>query len=125
MSSTKIYWENPLLSTFTVKVMACSQTGEHFELVIGEDSIRPEGGGQAGDRGTITIQEGKGSFSNALLRDGHVTLHSDIEIEEGTEIELKLDMDWRRGMMRNHTAEHLFVSSLLHINSDAELGYIW
>ncbi|MHA1927079.1 MAG: hypothetical protein ACTSV2_00715, partial [Candidatus Thorarchaeota archaeon] len=38
---------------------------------------------------------------------------------------LKLDMDWRRGMMRNHTAEHLFVSSLLHINSDAELGYIW
>ncbi len=110
MSSTKIYWENPLKSGFTVKVKSCSKKEDYYEIAISGDSIRPEGGGQAGDKGTMVHCEGIGSFSNTLLRNELVTILSDCEIENGQEIELELDMDWRKGMMRNHTAEHLFVS---------------
>jgi len=125
MYSTKIYWENPQLQSFEVTVLHCKKIEEHFEITIAEEVARPEGGGQAGDRGSLTCESGEIEFFDTVLRGDKITLLTNKEIPNEKQIPLKLDMKWRKGMMRNHTAEHLLVSSLLRINSDLKLGYIW
>jgi len=125
MYSTKIYWEKPLLQSFDVTVLHCEKVEDNFEIAIAEEVARPEGGGQAGDRGSMIFEGGEVEFFDTVLRGENITLLSNSEIPDEKKFQLKLDMKWRKGMMRNHTAEHLFVSSLLQINSDLKLGYIW
>ena len=125
MYSTKIYWENPQLQSFEVTVVHCKKVEDNYEITIAEEVARPEGGGQAGDRGSLKCESGEVEFFDTVLRGENITLLSNSEIPDEKKFQLKLDMKWRNGMMRNHTAEHLFVSSLLQINSDLKLGYIW
>ncbi len=124
MPKSFVYWTEPLKSIFDVTVKTCIETEDGFEVVIEEPVVRPEGGGQAGERGTIVQSEREVQFHDTAERDGKTTLICKEPVETGTAT-LHIDMSWRRASMRNHSAEHLFVSRMKRIHDGAELGYIW
>jgi len=112
-------------SQFSVKIKSCDRQNDVYHISIDKDVIRPEGGGQAGERGTLVSNAGTIKISNTMSIDSDTILITDKPIEQGTEVTLHIDMEWRSQMMRNHTAEHLFVGQMKIINPDIELGYIW
>ncbi|MHA1248255.1 MAG: hypothetical protein ACTSPE_13085 [Candidatus Thorarchaeota archaeon] len=120
-----IYWEDPLESEFRVTVTSCRQTERGYEITIDEHVARPEGGGQAGDRGTLEVGGAIVRFVDTVEDNGSVVLICEGPVEVGAEASLKIDMQWRRSMMRNHSAEHLFVASMKRVHEGVELGYIW
>ncbi len=121
MLPSKPYWDAPLEGEFEVKVISCKDSPEGYQTSIDRDVIRPEGGGQAGDRGSLNGVR----IKNTISVDDHTVLLTDEQIPVGSQGVLSIDMDWRHAIMRNHTAEHIFVSQLKRINKNAELGYIW
>ncbi len=124
MSERYIYWEDPLTDTFEVTIKSCKKGEDGHEVIIDEHVVRPEGGGQAGDRGTLEVDDKIIRFNDTVERDGDLVLICENSVKEGPAT-LHIDMDWRRSTMRNHSAEHLFVSRMKRIHNGAELGYIW
>lgn len=121
MASSKTYWDEPLRESFQVSVLSVEKTENGFHVRIDQDVIRPEGGGQAGDRGTL----GDVRILNTVKENNQILLETDKPVEIGETFELRIDMNWRRSSTRNHTAEHIFVSQLKQLNEDIKLGYIW
>ena len=83
-----------------------------------ETSFYSEQGGQAGDRGAIVGEGGRGGFRvEDTQREGGVVRHYGVqesgEVLEGQEVCLELEADWRVGCMRSHTATHL-LNRVLH-----------
>ncbi len=125
MSSPKVYWIDPLEYEFKVKVTYCEKVDDQFHISIDRDVIRPEGGGQAGDRGEMHTRSGEVQVVNSIVTDVGTRLVTEVPVDEGEHVTLLIDMVWRRSMMRNHTSEHLFISELKRLREDIELGYIW
>ncbi len=101
--------------------MKVEKVDDVYRIIIDKDVVRPEGGGQAGDRGSLDDAK----ILNTVQHDDITYLETDSSLEEGKRAVLRVDMKWRRGSMRNHTAEHLFVSQLRKQDKDLKLGYIW
>jgi alanyl-tRNA synthetase len=118
------YWEDPYKFVFDAKIVSSSKQKDGFLIGLSEDVVRPEGGGQAGDRGVIKLATQEVPFSNTISSDDGATLVTSMTIEE-QECEIHIDKEWRLAMMRNHTGEHLFMSAMKKIDSNIELGYIW
>ncbi|MFW9920781.1 MAG: hypothetical protein ACFFED_14345 [Candidatus Thorarchaeota archaeon] len=121
MLSSKPYWDEPLVDRFEVTVLSVERNEDGYRVSIDKDVIRAEGGGQAGDRGSI----GEARISNTILLDNHIFLLVDRSLEEGSTTTLMIDMEWRRASMRNHTAEHILVKQLKQQDENLRLGYIW
>ncbi|MCF2138325.1 MAG: hypothetical protein K9W43_13920 [Candidatus Thorarchaeota archaeon] len=124
MPKSFIYWTDPLVDTFDVTIVSCVKGEEGYEVVIDDPVVRPEGGGQAGDRGSLVQKKKTIEFFDTREQDGNLILVCKAPVEKGAAT-LQVDMAWRRASMRNHSAEHLFVSQMKRIHKDAELGYIW
>ncbi|MHA1741217.1 MAG: alanyl-tRNA editing protein, partial [Candidatus Thorarchaeota archaeon] len=69
-----IYWEDPLESEFRVTVTSCRRTERGYEITIDEHVARPEGGGQAGDRGTLEVGGAIVRFVDTVEDNGSVVL---------------------------------------------------
>ncbi|HYK99359.1 MAG TPA: alanine--tRNA ligase-related protein, partial [Candidatus Acidoferrales bacterium] len=90
--------------------------GSDVEIVLDRTPFYPEGGGQVGDRGTITTDEGRAMVADtqtaapgvivmsAKVVDGVLRLHGAARAV--------VDEDVRRDTMRNHTATHLLHATL-------------
>jgi alanyl-tRNA synthetase len=98
-------------ATMTGKVEA----GESAELVLATSSFYPEGGGQIGDRGEIVTPSGRFQvedtrrFGDAIVHIGQVS-EGAIAVDETAET--RVDVQFRLGSMRNHTATHLLHAAL-------------
>ncbi|MCK4484179.1 MAG: hypothetical protein KAU89_05105, partial [Candidatus Thorarchaeota archaeon] len=57
MTSLPPYWVDPLKDQFIVTIADSRPTEEHFETTIEEDVVKAAGGGQAGDRGILRIDQ--------------------------------------------------------------------
>ena len=125
MKEGPVYWINPLENKFQVTIVACNRNEEIYEIGIKENVIRPSSGGQAGDRGKLRVDETTLDIQDTILIDGVVALIAEKPVEPNTTAALEIDMNWRRSSMRNHTAEHIFMSAMKRIQPDVELGYIW
>ena len=125
METQPYYWNDPLKSQFEVTVKSVVKADDHYYVEIIEPVIRPTGGGQAGDRGTIILQGKLYPFTDTVIHEGKpvlVTKAPPVEKSRGT---LNIDMDWRRDMMSNHTSEHIFVGLSKKRYPEAKLGRIW
>ncbi len=125
MKDAPIYWTNPHKHEFQVTIVSCTKNDEIFHLGIRQHVIRPAGGGQAGDKGTLLIDNAAIRVYDASLIDGVVTLVTDKPVKPEITGFLEIDMNWRRASMRNHTAEHIFMSAMKRIVPESDLGYIW
>ena len=125
MDDAPPYWTNPYEDEFQVTVVSCRKTGSLYEIGIKEKAAKAAGGGQAGDKGRLLIENNELPFSDTAVVDGVVTLIANASVKEGSIGQLNIDMNWRKSSMKNHTAEHIFMSTMIRLNPKLKLGYIW
>ena len=111
---------------FDIEVESILEVNGHFHIRISKQVARPAGGGQAGDRGVLSIDEKKYEFIDTILHNGNTVLvmKNSPTSSKGKAI-LKLDMSWRKAMMTNHTSEHIFVGAMKKKYTELKLGKIW
>ena len=90
--------------------------GSDVELVLDRTPFYPEGGGQVGDRGTLTTDEGRALVADTQTAAPGVIVMS-AKVVDGV-LRLKaparavVDEELRRDTMRNHTGTHLLHATL-------------
>jgi alanyl-tRNA synthetase len=90
--------------------------GSDVELVLDRTPFYPEGGGQVGDRGTITTDEGRALVADTQTAAPGVIVMS-AKVVDGVlrlraPAKASVDEELRRDTMRNHTATHLLHATL-------------
>ena len=93
--------------------------GDTVEVVFEKTPFYPEGGGQAGDTGTVELLHGQGVIKDTYRQAGELIVHL-LEITEGTlklgdKVELKVDGHKRQTTRSNHSAAHLLHAALKHV----------
>ena len=93
--------------------------GTDVEIVLDRTPFYPEGGGQVGDRGTITTDEGRAMVADTQTAAPGVIVMSakvvDGVLRVRSRAHAAVDEDARRDTMRNHTATHLLHATLRNI----------
>ncbi len=94
-------------------------TGDTVEVVFEKTPFYPEGGGQAGDTGTVELLHGQGVIKDTYRQASDLIVHQ-LEITEGTlklgdKVELKVDAEKRQTTRSNHSAAHLLHAALKHV----------
>src|SRR6266852_5809618 len=93
--------------------------GKDVELVLDRTPFYPEGGGQVGDRGTITTDEGRAMVADTQTAAPGVIVMSakvvDGVLRVSAQAHAAVDEELRRDTMRNHTATHLLHATLRNL----------
>jgi alanyl-tRNA synthetase len=88
-----------------------AQEGDEVVIVLDRTVFYAEGGGQVGDRGTISAISGTADVvdTRPLLPGltGHLVRIRSGEISKGDPVKLQVDPQWREGSQRAHTATHI------------------
>lgn len=116
----KLYWADPHRSAFSSTLAAAFKTGGTIDgkpsIVLEQTLFYPEGGGQLGDVGTLTIGGRSIAVLDTQIDDAGVIHHvvespialaSDAGAAEGT-----IDVARRRDHMAQHTAQHALSRAL-------------
>ncbi|MFX1580179.1 MAG: hypothetical protein ACFFBJ_11065, partial [Promethearchaeota archaeon] len=125
MPDVPIYWTDPHKNEFDVSIKSMKRVNDHYHITIEENVIRPAGGGQAGERGVLIVGNQSVDIVDTLSDSGEVVMVSTKGELEETSGKLRVDMDWRFSMMRNHTSEHLFVSMVQKRHDELSIGDLW
>ena len=96
-----------------------------YQVHLREDVIRPAGGGQAGEKGILSVGTKQVSILDTVIDSGRVILLTDGSLPEESEGQLDIDIEWRTSMMKNHTSEHILVSTLKEKYPDLKVGDLW
>lgn len=108
----KLYWENPYDTKFIAKVTSIKEPG----LVLDKTLFYPESGNQLSDRGYIKIGDIKLKIEK-VSKDGDDIIHhtpSDLKnkINIGDNVEGEIDWQYRYGLMKAHSSQHIFSAVL-------------
>lgn len=115
----ELYYREPYTRVFDATVTSCSPCDDGFAIELDQTAFYPTGGGQPGDRGTLTLGDGEDQVV-AHVREavpgegGEGVAHlSDAPFPVGAHVRGALDWAWRRDNMEAHTGEHM-VSGIVH-----------
>ena len=103
METAKLYYEDSRLREFDARVLECRQEGQHWLVTLDRTAFYPEGGGQAGDTGTLAGVRVLDTQEHAQ----EVIHFCDGALEPGTVVHGVIDYDRRFDLMQQHTGEHL------------------
>ena len=95
----KLYYDDPFLFEFNATVTEVTENG----VVLDRTAFFPEGGGQAGDRGTINGIE----VSDTKTVDGKIVHFISSPLPLGAEVFCEVDAKERFRKMQHHTGEHI------------------
>lgn len=109
METRKLYYEDSHLSRFTSEVLSCVQTAAGWEVTLSATAFYPEGGGQAGDSGTLNGVR----VRSTREQEGAVIHLCEAPQEVGAEVTGVIDYDLRFPRMQQHSGEHI-VSGILN-----------
>ena len=114
MQTRELYYEDPMCSHFTATVTACQALGGgRFAVTLDQTAFFPEGGGQPGDRGTLTYDGAAVPVLDTQLQAGEPTHLCAAPIPVGETVDGALDWPHRFDLMQQHAGEHL-VSGEIH-----------
>jgi len=103
----------------TVKQLAAGRKGKLF---VAQTPFYAEAGGQTGDCGMATWQNGRARVLSTASAGGKLSLHEIEVIEgilaEGIEISLAVDVDRRRAVAAHHSATHMLHAALRNLLGD-------
>ncbi|MBY9002653.1 MAG: alanyl-tRNA editing protein [Candidatus Lokiarchaeota archaeon] len=109
----KLYWDDPYKIKFTAKIVSIQKGG----IVLDKTLFFPLSGNQANDKG-ILQHNGEQSAVNAVEIIDDDIIHyvsSDFirKIKIGNEIIGKIDWEYRYGIMKAHSSQHIFSAIFL------------
>lgn len=110
---TELYYREPYTREFDAQVVACTQAANGFEIALDETAFYPLGGGQLGDRGTLTEGDLVVHVRDTVRTDDVVLHLCDQPLPVGSRVHGSLDWTWRLDNMEAHTGEHV-VSGIVH-----------
>ena len=93
-------------------------SGEHGLAVFDQTPCYAEGGGQVGDTGRLTAPGAGASVLDTQNADGRYVHAIEVGsgvLRAGDTVELAVDADRRRAVMRNHSATHLLHAALRQV----------
>lgn len=90
--------------------------GEEGAVVLDRTVFYAQSGGQVGDRGVITYNDNSFAVADTSKNDDSIYFHKGVVtsgvISVGDSVNASLDADFRKSVMRNHTAAHLLQAAL-------------
>jgi alanyl-tRNA synthetase len=125
MTEIPPYWTQPDINEFKVSINSVKRLDDCYYININEDVIRPRGGGQAGEKGSLTVGDKTVEISDTIGNSEGIVLVTSHPVSEGVSGHLMIDMDWRLAIMKNHTAEHIFAAMIKKQIRDVEVGELW
>ena len=111
---TKKLFDDGMLFSFSAVVTDCKETKNGFEVTLDRSAFFPEGGGQAGDVGSL----GGVKVIDTYEKNGEVIHLCNSALEVGTEVRGEINENIRIRRMQNHSGEHLLMG-FIH----QKLGY--
>ena len=114
MTKDRLYYIDPYCQHFTADVLSCEETKKGWEVRLSRSAFYPEGGGQAGDTGTLDDVRVLDTYERG--EDVIHLCHSPLTV--GETVTGTIDFDRRLDLMQQHSGEHI-VSGLVH----ARFGY--
>jgi len=109
MATERLYYGDSHLRVFTATVLSCSEDDGRYPVTLDRTAFFPEGGGQAGDVGTL----GGAAVLDTRERDGVVVHCCSAPLIPGETVTGVLDWETRFARMQVHSAEHI-VSGTAH-----------
>ncbi len=129
MPTEKLYYQDAHLRACTAVVQECRAVKGHYEIVLDRTCFYPEGGGQPGDLGVLSLQgadpytagscsidSGDGNrirIYDTHEKDGLILHYAEQPIPPGTAVTAELDWPHRFGLMQQHSGEHM-ISGVIH-----------
>ncbi len=105
----KLYYEDSHRQQFTARVLSCEEGPKGFEVILDATCFYPEGGGQAGDTGTL----GGVRVLDTWERGENVVHLCETALPVGSTVEGQIHYGPRFHRMQQHSGEHI-VSGILH-----------
>lgn len=92
---------------------------QEIDIIVAETPFYAESGGQTGDQGSITSNQGRLTIKNTFSLPNGLILHRGLleqgSLSVGDEVFLSVSRDWRALTAHNHSATHLLHGALRHI----------
>lgn len=107
--TVKLFYEDTKIREFDATVLSCELKKNGYAAVLDRTAFFPEGGGQYGDIGWINGIP----VTDTKERKGIIYHYMEEAVEEGKQVQGKLDWDVRFERMQQHSAEHI-VSGIIH-----------
>jgi alanyl-tRNA synthetase len=102
--TTRLYYQEPYLTTFDAFVMACDASEGRFHVMLDRTAFYPTSGGQPFDVGTL----GSVRVLDVVDReDGEITHVVDAAIAVGEQVTGLIDWQRRFDHMQQHTGQHV------------------
>lgn len=105
----KLFYEDSHLAAFSAKVLSCEENGRGYTVILDATAFYPEGGGQAGDTGTL----GGVRVLDTREQGEQVVHFCDGPLTPGETVEGRIDYDARFLRMQQHSGEHI-VSGIIN-----------
>lgn len=109
METRKLYYEDSHLSQFSAQVLSCTEAKGGYAVTLNATVFYPEGGGQAGDTGTL----GSARVLDTRETDGTIYHLCDRPLTPGKTVDGTIDYAPRFLRMQQHSGEHM-ISGILH-----------
>ena len=109
MAAEKLYYEDAYMRTCEAVVTGCAERKGGYAVTLDRTCFYPEGGGQPGDRGTLSGI----TVTDTHEKDGEVLHYTDVPIAAGTRVTAQIDWEHRFDLMQQHSGEHM-VSGVIH-----------
>ena len=113
MQTRKLFYEDGALDRFEANVLSCVEGKNGWQVILDQTAFYPEGGGQAGDIGTL----GNVRVLDTQEQGEDIVHFCDGPLVPGTVVEGVLDYGRRFDLMQQHTGEHM-LSGLVHRRYD-------
>ena len=85
------------------------------QAVFDRSPFYPEGGGQVGDRGTLTSEDGTTFTVLDTKKENNLIVHVLDRVPQGATFEAQVDVSLRAASARNHSATHLLHEALREV----------
>ncbi len=124
-ATEKLFYTDSYMQEFDAVVTACERYGDAYRVVLDRTAFFPEGGGQAGDTGTLQVtghrSEGSADAWSAHIvtvtdtreKNGIIYHTADAPLPVGADVHGTLNFDQRFERMQQHTGEHI-ISGIVH-----------
>ena len=123
---TALYYQKPYVKEFDAAVISCTKTNRGYEIELSDTAFYPEGGGQPGDRGVLTVKaqpEKAIQVVDTQLIGEHIIHIADTDIPAGTPVHGVLDWENRCDNMQGHSGEHILTGIIYRTYGFDNIGF--